>query len=320
MDLDFLSALEEVIFLALIFKENPEFWDDMLGAFFLDEEANASFLARDDITKGKALLFIECLPDAFLLASEALLLASEALLLELEARLLASEALLLVSEAFLLESEALLLETEALLLDSEPFLLESETFLLEAEAFLLDSDTFLLDAEAFLLEEEASLLEVDSFLLELEEGPLLDLEAFFLEAENIATSLNFGPEDIFKALVGTRFPLMRMDGISCFDFNEEPFLVVILFDGVFFLASFFGFAAAIILEDFMLLETFLFLLIGEEEDFLGFLFLFEIEALLKSSSRSLLTFRCILLDLDLTILSSQINMLWLTVNVSICFG
>merc|ERR1719341_1714724 len=211
----------------------------------MDEETSASFLARDDITKGKALLFIECLPDAF----------------------------------------------------------------------FLDSDTFLLEAEAFLLEEEASLLEVDAFLLELE-VPLLDLEAFFLEAENIATSLKFGPEDIFKALVGTRFPLMRMDGISCFDFNEEPFLVVILFDDVFFLASFFGFAAAIILEDFMLLDTFLFLLIGEEEDFLGFLFLFEIEALLKSSSRSLLTFRCILLDLDLTILSSKINILWLTVNVS----
>ena len=245
----------------------------------------------DDITKGKALLFIERLPDAFLLASEARLLVSEALLLELEARLLASEALLLVSEAFLLESKALLLE-------SETFLLESETFLLEAEAFLLDSDTFLLEAEAFLLEEEASLLEVDAFLLELE-VPLPDLEAFFLEAENIATSLNFGPEDIFKALVGTRFPLMRMDGISCFDFNEEPLLVVILFDGVFFLASFFGFAVAIllVLDD---LETFLVLLICEEEDFLDFLFLLETEALLKSSSSSLLTSRCIFLVLDFT--------------------
>ena len=250
MDLDFLSAPEEVIFLALIFKENPEFWVDILGVFFLDEESNASFLAMDDITKGKALLFIECLPDAFLLASEALLLASEALLLELEARLLASEALLLVSEAFLLESEALLLETEALLLDSERVLLESETFLLEAEAFLLDSDTFLLEAEAFLLEEEASLLEVDAFLLVLE-LPLLELEAFLPEAENIATSLSFGPEDIFKALAETRFPLMSLDGTNCFDFNAEPLLVVILFDDVFFLASFFGFAVATLLDDFM---------------------------------------------------------------------
>ena len=166
MDLDFLS--EDGIFLALIFKENPGCWDDILGVFLLDEAANASFLATDDITKGKALLFIECLPDNFLLASE----------------------------AFLLESEALLLESEVLLLDWEPLLLASE-------AFLRESETFLLEAEAFLLEEEASFMEVDAFLLELE-APLLDLETFFLEPEN------FGPEDIFKALVGTRFPLMRM--------------------------------------------------------------------------------------------------------------
>ena len=44
-----------------------------------------------------------------------------------------------------------------------------------------------------------------------------------------------------------------------------------------------------------------FLLIGEEVDFLDFLFLFVVEALLMSSSRSLLISRCILLDLDLTI-------------------
>ena len=174
MDLDFLSTPEDGIFLALIFKENPGCWDDILGVFLLDEAANASFLATDDITKGKALLFIECLPDNFLLASEAFLLESEALLLESEA----------------------LLESEVLLLDWEPLLLASE-------AFLRESETFLLEAEAFLLEEEASFMEVDAFLLELE-APLLDLETFFLEPEN------FGPEDIFKALVGTRFPLMRM--------------------------------------------------------------------------------------------------------------
>jgi len=80
-----------------------------------------------------------------------------------------------------------------------------------------------------------------------------------------------------------------MDGISCFGFNAEPLLEVILFDCLFLLASFFGFA-----------DTVLFFLIGEEGDFLDFLFLFEIEALLKSSSRSLLTSRCILLDVDFT--------------------
>ena len=204
-----------------------------------------------------------------------------------------------------------LLDSESFLLTSEAFLRESETFLLEAEAFLLDSDTFL-------REEEAPLLDVDAFLLELE-APLLALETFFLAVEDIATFLNFGPEDIFKALAGTRFPLMRMDGISCFDLNEEPLLAVILSDCffAFLIATFFGFAEAIILDDLRLLETFLLLLIGEDEDFLDSLLLFDIDALLKSSSSSLLTSRCILLDLDLTIfLSLLFNVLWLTGQIS----
>ena len=274
MDLDFLSTPEDGIFLALIFKENPGCGDDILGVFLLDEAAaaNASFLATDGITKGKP--FIECLPDNFLLASEAFLLESE--------------ALLLASEAFLLESEALLFESEVLLLDWEPLLLASE-------AFLLESETFLLEAEAFLLEETASFLEVDAFLLELE-APLLDLETFFLPEI-------FGPEDIFKALVGTRFPLMRMGGIRRFELNEEPFLAVILFNFL-----------EIILDDFRFLESFLLRLIGVDE---AFLFLFDIVALLKSSSRSLLTSRCILLDLDLTMfLSLFLEMLWLTGEIT----
>ena len=225
-------------------------------------------MATDDITE--ALLFNECLPAVFLLASEALLLASEALLLASEAPALESEALLLVSEVFLLVSEILLLESELFLLEPEP-----EPFLLASEAFFLKSETFLLEAEALLLVEEASFLEVEALILELE-ALLLDLETFFLEAETIAIFLNFGPEDIFTALEGTRFSLK--DGTSCFDLSKEPLLVVIICDsaGVFLLANFLGFAEAIILDDFGLLETFLFLLIDEEVDF-----------------------RCILLDLDL---------------------
>jgi len=78
---------------------------------------------------------------------------------------------------------------------SEAFLLETDSFLLESEAFFLESETLLLEAEAFLLEVEASLL------------------------ENKAVSFIFGSEFIFIALTGTRFPFMRMDGISGFDFK-----------------------------------------------------------------------------------------------------
>ena len=205
------------------------------------------------------------------------------------------------AEAFLLEAEALLLELETFLLETKDFLLETEDedFLLEAEDFLLETEDFLLETEDFLLEEEASLLEVEAFLLELE-VPLLESEALFLEAENKATFFIFGAEDIFIALRGTRFPLMRMDGISCFDFNAETLLAEIFFEGLFFFASIFGFAADILFRVFRLLETFFPLLIREEEDFLDFLFLLDMEALLTSSSRSLLISRCILLDFDLT--------------------
>ena len=288
---------------------------DKTGAFFLAEEANASVFVLDDIMESLLLaldafllaseafllaseaflLASEALllaSDVLLLVSEALLLASEAFLLEAEAFLLASEALLLEAEALLLASEAFLLEAEAFLLVSEAFLLESETLLLEAEAFLLESEVFLLESETFLLEEEASLLEVEAFLFKTE-VPLLETEAFFLEAEN-ATPFVSGPDDIFITLTGTRFPLTRRDAIIGFDFNAVT-LSVILFEGLIFFASFFGF------EDNILFGVFgFFLLIVEEEDFFGFLFFLDIEALLMSSSMSLLISRCILLDLDLT--------------------
>ena len=222
------------------------------------------------------------LPAAFLLASEALLLASEALLLVAEAFLLAAEAFLLAAEDFLLESEAFLLETEAFLLETEALLLESEAFLLETEAFLLETEAFLLETEAFLLESEALLLE---------------LEASLLEVENIETTFDLGPEDIFKFFTGTRFPFMRTDGISGLDFNAEPFLAVFIFEGLLFFVILFGFAAILFLGIFMLRETF-----GEVVDFLSFLFLLEVEVLLTSSSRSFFNSRCILLDLDLTML------------------
>ena len=250
------------------------------------------------------------MPAAFLLASEALLLASEALLLVAEAFLLASEALLLAAEAFLLASEAFLLEAEALLLESEAFLLETEAFLLETEAFLLETETFLLETEDLLLESEAFLLETEAFLLELEvflletEAFLLETEAFLLESEaplleveNIETIFDLGPEDIFKSFTGTRFPFMRTEGISGLDFNADPFLAVFIFEGLLFFVIIFGFAAILFLGIFMLKETF-----GEVVDFLGFLFLLEVEALLTSSSRSFFNSRCILLDLDLTML------------------
>ena len=240
--------------------------------------------------------------DAFLLAAEAFLLEAEAFFLEAEDFLLEAEAFLLEAEDFLLDAEAFLLETEDFLLEMEPFLLETEDFLLETEDFLLETEDFLLDAEAFLLvletedfllEEEASCLEVEAFLLELE-GPLLESEALFLVAENKATSFIFG-----AALRETFFPLMRMDGISGFDLNAETLLA----EGLFFFASIFGFAEDILFGDFSLKETFLFLLIGEEED-LDFLFLLVLEALLTSSSRSFLISRCILLVLDLTMFSA----------------
>ena len=132
------------------------------------------------------------------------------------------------------------------------------------------------------------------------EALLLELEVPLLESE--ATSFILGAEDLFIALRGTFFPLMRMDGISGFDFNAETLLAEILFEGLFFFASILGFADDILFGVFSLKVTFLFLLIGEEEDFLGFLFLLEMEALLTSSSRSLLISRCILLDFVLTIL------------------
>ena len=204
-------------------------------------------------------------------------------------------SLSLVNAAFLLASEAPLLEVEA-------FLLETEDFLLVLEALLLESETFLLETEDLLLEEEASLLEVDAFLLELE-VPLLESEVFFLEAENKATSFIFGAEDFFITLRGTRFPLMRMDGIRGFDFNAETLLAEIFFEGLFFFESFLRFGADILFRIFRFLETFFPpLLIREEEDFLAFLFLLEMEALLTSSSMSLLISRCILLDFDFTIL------------------
>ena len=310
MDLTFFLPPGD-IFTALIFKENIGFWEATLGAFLLDEEANASLFVLDDIMESLLLAL-----DAFLLASEAFLLASEALLLASDVLLLVSEALLLASEAFLLEaevfllaseallleaealllaSEAFLLEAEAFLLVSEAFLLESETLLLEAEAFLLESEAFLLESETFLLEEEASLLEVEAFLFETE-VPLLETEAFFLEAEN-ATPFVSGPDDIFITLTGTRFPLTRRDAIIGFDLNAVT-LSVILFEGLIFFASIFGFADNILFGVFGF-----FLLIVEEEDFFGFLFLLDIEALLMSSSMSLLISRCILLDLDLNMLS-----------------
>ena len=96
---------------------------------------------------------------------------------------------------------------------------------------------------------------------------------------------------------------MMVDGISgFFDLNAEALLAVILFEDLFFLASIlaFPFVDGILFRDFRLLETFFILLIGEEEVFLDFLFLLEMEALLTSSSRSLLISRCILLDFDLT--------------------
>ena len=50
-----------------------------------------------------------------------------------------------------------------------------------------------------------------AFLLEEVPLTLTDLEAFFLEDESTATFLNFGPEDIFKALAGTRLPFINED-------------------------------------------------------------------------------------------------------------
>ena len=221
MDLNFFLPPGD-IFTALIFKENLGFRDSTWGIFLLDEEASASLLVMDDFIS--ALLFMECLmvSEAFLLASEAFLLASEALLLTSEALLLASEALLLASEALLLEAEAFLLASEALLLEAEALLLESEALLLEADAFLLEAEAFLLVSEALLLEPEPLLLETDAFLLESE--TLLEAEAFLLEVEaslleNKAVSFIFGSEDIFIAFTGTRFPFMRIDGISGFDFK-----------------------------------------------------------------------------------------------------
>ena len=258
MDLTFFLPPGD-FFIALIFKENLGFWEATLGVFLLDEVANASLLVLEDI---------------------------------MESLLLALEAFLLASEALLLASDALLLEAEAFLLESEDFLLESETLLLDTEAFLLELEAFLLESETFLLEEEASLLDVEAFLFEIE-VLLLETEAFFLEAEN-ATPFNLGPEAIFITLTGTRFPLMRIDAVIGFDFNAVT-LSVILFEGLFFFASIFGF------EDNILFGVFrFFLLIVEVEDFFDFLFLLEIEALLMSSSTSLLISKCILLDLDFT--------------------
>ena len=299
MDLDFFVAPPGDTFMALIFNENLGFEDFILDA----EETNPSLLVT-------TALFMDCLaPEALLLASEALLLASEALLLASEALLLASEAFLLASEAFLLESEAFLLASEALLLEAEAFLLESETFLLaseafllEAEAFRLESETFLLEAEAFLLESETVLLEAEVPLLEAEvilldsEVPRLEPDELFLEAESKAILFILGEEDIFSAFTGTRFPFVMMNGFSGFDLTR---LAVILFEGLFFFESILEFADTLF-GVLRLLETFFFILVGEEEDFLDFLFRLEEEALLMSSSSSLLTSRCILLDLDLT--------------------
>ena len=101
-----------------------------------------------------------------------------------------------------------------------------------------------------------------------------------------------------------------MDGISGLDFDAETFLAVLLLADIFFV-SLFGFAD-ILFGAFSLLENFRSRLIGEEEDFLDFLFLLEVEALLMSSSRSLLTSRCILLDLVLTMfeLFDVFNLRW----------
>ena len=94
---------------------------------------------------------------------------------------------------------------------------------------------------------------------------------------------------------------MRLDGISGLDLNAETLLAEILFEGLFFFASILAFADDIPFRVFRLLETFFTFLIGEDEVFLDFLFLLEVEALLTSSSRSFLISRCILLVFDLTI-------------------
>ena len=108
------------------------------------------------------------------------------------------------------------------------------------------------------------------------EGFLLESEALLLEAENKAISFIFGAEDIFIAL----------RGISGIDLDADTLLEEILFEILFFFASIFGFARNILFGVFNFKETFLFLFIGEEEDFLDFLFLLEMEALLTSSSSS----------------------------------
>ena len=54
-----------------------------------------------------------------------------------------------------------------------------------------------------------------------------------------------------------------MDG---FDLNAEPLIAIILFEGLFYIASIFGFADNILFKLFRLLKTSFFLLMGKGED------------------------------------------------------
>jgi len=95
-------------------------------------------------------------------------------------------------------------------------------------------------------------------------GFLRNCIAFFLEPAEV---------DIFRGvdLRGIRFPFTIIDGMRALDFNPE---------------------------------TFIFLPLLVDLAFLDFLFLLEVDSFPKSNSTSLLTSRCILLVLDLTILES----------------
>ena len=76
-----------------------------------------------------------------------------------------------------------------------------------------------------------------------------------------------------RALTGTRFPFMRMDGISDFDFNAETLLTFILFRVLFFFVITDNILFVVFI--FSLSETFF--ITGEEEGDLDFLILLEME-------------------------------------------
>ena len=106
-------------------------------------------------------------------------------------------------------------------------------------------------------------------------GFLRNCIAFFLEPAEV---------DIFRGvdLRGIRFPFTIIDGMRALDFNPE---------------------------------TFIFLPLLVDLAFLDFLFLLEVDSFPKSNSTSLLTSRCILLVLDLTIFdfsSTFFEMCWST--------